>query len=90
MSWVSCEGRIYFWRARFAGEANFFQLICGPGDQSTRGSYLHPWELNCSWAKTKMLNRAYADFINCIDDQGAFNEAFGLLLKGLIATKHLT
>lgn len=50
MAWARCKGRIYFWRARFAGEANFFQLICGPGEKSTRGSYLHPGELNCSWA----------------------------------------
>ncbi len=50
MSWARCSGRIYFWRARFTKEANFFQLLCGPGGQTSLESYVHTGELNLSWA----------------------------------------
>ena len=51
LSWARCSGRIYGWRARFAKEANFFQLQCGLGDhQSSQPSYVFPGELNFSWA----------------------------------------
>jgi len=49
LSWSVCKGRLYFWRARFGGETNFFQLQCGPADRS-RESFVHPGEFNCSWA----------------------------------------
>ena len=60
MSWAICLGRVYFWRARFMGDAKFFQLQCGAGD-SGLNSYVHPGEMNFSWA----WFRGIADFGRC-------------------------
>jgi len=48
MSWTRIRGRLYAWRARFAAEARFRQLMVEPGPVPGK-SYVHPGELNFSW-----------------------------------------
>lgn len=48
-SWMIVRGKMWAWRARFHGDATFFQLVCKPGDSSNL-DYVFPAELNFSWA----------------------------------------
>ncbi|MBZ5689585.1 MAG: toll/interleukin-1 receptor domain-containing protein [Acidobacteriia bacterium] len=49
LSWAIVRGKFWAWRARFHGDATFFQLVCKQGDTSNL-EYVFPGELNFSWA----------------------------------------
>lgn len=49
LSWTKVRGRIWAWRARFHGEATFFQTVVSPGKEPGTG-FVFPGETNFSWA----------------------------------------
>jgi hypothetical protein len=49
LSWARVHGRVYAWRARFHADATFRQLMVAPGQRADT-SYVHPGEVNFSWA----------------------------------------
>jgi hypothetical protein len=48
-SWAIVRGKFWAWRARFHGDATFFQLVCKQGEASNL-EYVFSGELNFSWA----------------------------------------
>jgi len=49
LSWTKVRGRIWAWRARFHGDATFFQTVVSPGGEEGTG-FVFPGETNFSWA----------------------------------------
>jgi hypothetical protein len=49
LSWTKVRGRVWAWRARFHGDATFFQTVVSPGEAEGTG-FVFPGETNFSWA----------------------------------------
>ena len=49
MSWTQVIGKVWAWRARFRGAAEFFQFVCTPSPEPNRG-FVYPGEANFSWS----------------------------------------